>query len=230
MQAIFFHPSHIEVPFVSEHKDVAWIQEGRPPGGGINDEDETPTDSDESSLQVVAASSSPPQRRRQPLLPGRPDIVVCGEPIFLSPASASRSCLICATMSRALAAIASGLEDEWGEFAYLGFKNLREVLSKAGDTIFVVVERDEEGATALGIVQTTPGRRPWGRGVASGDVRRLRSTDQPRVLEGITNSPAATPSCCYKSRRWQSRSAPLVSVHCCATRPSTCSTPTFPTH
>ncbi len=55
---------------------------------------------------------------------------------------------------QALAAIASGLENEWGEFAYLGFKNLREVLSKAGDTIFVVVERDEEGATALGIVQT----------------------------------------------------------------------------
>ncbi|HEU0074212.1 MAG TPA: hypothetical protein VFS30_09385 [Dehalococcoidia bacterium] len=55
---------------------------------------------------------------------------------------------------QALKTIASGLEDEWGEFAYLGFKDLREMMSKAGDTIFVVVERDETGAKALGIVQT----------------------------------------------------------------------------
>lgn len=53
-----------------------------------------------------------------------------------------------------LEAIASGLEDEWGEFAYLGFKDIRDMLAKAGDTIFVVVERDETGAKALGIVQT----------------------------------------------------------------------------
>ena len=55
---------------------------------------------------------------------------------------------------QALETIATGLEDEWGEFAYLGFKNIRDMLSKAGDTIFVVVERDESGATALGVVQT----------------------------------------------------------------------------
>ena len=55
---------------------------------------------------------------------------------------------------QALAAIAAGLEDEWGEFAYLGFKNLRDLLSKAGETIFVVVEQEAEVATALGIVQT----------------------------------------------------------------------------
>ncbi len=56
--------------------------------------------------------------------------------------------------NQALETIASGLEDEWGEFAYLGFKDLHDMLSKAGDTIFVVVERDETGAKALGIVQT----------------------------------------------------------------------------
>jgi hypothetical protein len=55
---------------------------------------------------------------------------------------------------QALDAIAGGLDDEWGEFAFLGFKDVREMLSKAGDTIFVVVERDESGAKALGIVQT----------------------------------------------------------------------------
>lgn len=55
---------------------------------------------------------------------------------------------------QALAAIASGLEEEWGEFAYVGFKSIRDMLARAGDTIFVVVERDESGARALGIVQT----------------------------------------------------------------------------
>jgi hypothetical protein len=55
---------------------------------------------------------------------------------------------------QALETIAAGLEDEWGEFAYLGFEDLNEMMAKAGDTIFVVVERDETGAQALGIVQT----------------------------------------------------------------------------
>ncbi len=56
--------------------------------------------------------------------------------------------------TQVLETIARGLEQEWGEFAYLGFAGLREMLSVAGDTIFVVVERDETGAKALGIVQT----------------------------------------------------------------------------
>jgi hypothetical protein len=56
--------------------------------------------------------------------------------------------------SQALETIAAGLEDEWGEFAYLGSKDLREMRDRAGDTTFVVVQRDESGAKALGIVQT----------------------------------------------------------------------------
>jgi hypothetical protein len=55
---------------------------------------------------------------------------------------------------QALETIAAGLEDEWGEFAYLGFADVREMLARAGDTIFAVVERGESGAKALGIVQT----------------------------------------------------------------------------
>jgi hypothetical protein len=55
---------------------------------------------------------------------------------------------------QALEAIAGGLEEEWGEFAYVGCKNIRDMLAKAGDSTFVVVERDESGAKALGIVQT----------------------------------------------------------------------------
>jgi hypothetical protein len=54
----------------------------------------------------------------------------------------------------ALQAIADGLQEEWGEFAYVGCKDIRDMLAKAGDTTFVVVERDESGARALGIVQT----------------------------------------------------------------------------
>jgi hypothetical protein len=53
-----------------------------------------------------------------------------------------------------LDAIEQGLREEWGEFAFLGFKDVREMLSKAGDTIFVVVERSEGGISARGIVQT----------------------------------------------------------------------------
>jgi hypothetical protein len=53
-----------------------------------------------------------------------------------------------------LDAIERGLRDEWGEFAFLGFEDVREMLSRAGDTIFVVVERDATGVTARGIVQT----------------------------------------------------------------------------
>lgn len=55
---------------------------------------------------------------------------------------------------QALQAIENGLQEEWGEFAFLGFKNLREMLAKAGDTIFVVMERDSANARALGVVQT----------------------------------------------------------------------------
>ena len=55
---------------------------------------------------------------------------------------------------QALQTIAGGLEAEWGEFAYLGFEDLHDMLAKAGETVFVVVERDETGASALGIVQT----------------------------------------------------------------------------
>jgi hypothetical protein len=51
-------------------------------------------------------------------------------------------------------AIAGSLEEEWGEFAYVGFETIDEMARKAGDTIFVVVERNETGAKALGIVQT----------------------------------------------------------------------------
>jgi len=53
-----------------------------------------------------------------------------------------------------LDAIAASLSDEWGEFAFLGCKDLREMLRRAGDTIFVVVERDASGVSARGIVQT----------------------------------------------------------------------------
>jgi hypothetical protein len=56
--------------------------------------------------------------------------------------------------SDVLDAIDRGLRDEWGEFAFLGFEDLREMLAKAGDTIFVVVERDASGVSARGIVQT----------------------------------------------------------------------------
>jgi hypothetical protein len=54
-----------------------------------------------------------------------------------------------------LEAIQSGLEQEWGSFAFLGFADVREMAAEAGQTIFVVVERDEKGAHARGIVQTT---------------------------------------------------------------------------
>jgi hypothetical protein len=54
-----------------------------------------------------------------------------------------------------LEAIQSGLEKEWGSFAFLGFKDVDEMAREAGGTIFVVVERDETGARARGIVQTT---------------------------------------------------------------------------
>jgi hypothetical protein len=53
-----------------------------------------------------------------------------------------------------LDAIERGLSDEWGEFAFAGFKDVREMLARAGDTIFVVVERGPEGVSARGIVQT----------------------------------------------------------------------------
>ncbi len=51
--------------------------------------------------------------------------------------------------------IQSGLEREWGSFAFLGFKDVYEMAAEAGRTIFVVVERSEEETTARGIVQTT---------------------------------------------------------------------------
>ena len=54
-----------------------------------------------------------------------------------------------------LAEIQSGLEKEWGSFAFLGFSDVDEMAEEAGQTIFVVVERDAEGARARGIVQTT---------------------------------------------------------------------------
>ena len=53
-----------------------------------------------------------------------------------------------------LAEIQSGLEKEWGNFAFLGFADVLEMAAEAGQTIFVVVERDQEGAHARGIVQT----------------------------------------------------------------------------
>ncbi len=54
-----------------------------------------------------------------------------------------------------LAEIQTGLDKEWGSFAFLGFKDVYEMAAEAGQTIFVVVERDAEGARARGIVQTT---------------------------------------------------------------------------
>jgi hypothetical protein len=57
--------------------------------------------------------------------------------------------------SEMLAEIQSGLEKEWGSFAFLGFENVHEMAAEAGHTIFVVVERDANGAKARGIVQTT---------------------------------------------------------------------------
>jgi hypothetical protein len=56
--------------------------------------------------------------------------------------------------SALLEAVAQGLRDEWGAFAFLGFEDVREMLDRAGDTIFVVVERDASGVSARGIVQT----------------------------------------------------------------------------
>jgi hypothetical protein len=53
-----------------------------------------------------------------------------------------------------LDAIESGLRDEWGEFAFLGFADVREMLDRAGETTFVVVQRDATGVSARGIVQT----------------------------------------------------------------------------
>jgi len=53
-----------------------------------------------------------------------------------------------------IAAIDAGLLAEWGPFAFLGFESAAEMAAEAGDTIFVVVERDEEGPHARGIVQT----------------------------------------------------------------------------
>jgi hypothetical protein len=53
-----------------------------------------------------------------------------------------------------LAAIEQGLREEWGEFAFLGFDDLEEMIHRAGDTIFVVVERSPAGVSARGIVQT----------------------------------------------------------------------------
>ena len=53
-----------------------------------------------------------------------------------------------------LAEIQTGLEKEWGSFAFLGFEDVNEMAAEAGGTIFVVVERGEEGKKARGIVQT----------------------------------------------------------------------------
>ena len=53
-----------------------------------------------------------------------------------------------------IAAIDEGLRAEWGPFAFLGFDSAAEMAAEAGDTIFVVVERDAEGLHARGIVQT----------------------------------------------------------------------------
>jgi hypothetical protein len=53
-----------------------------------------------------------------------------------------------------MATIDEGLRKEWGPFAFLGLENVQEMASEAGDTIFVVVERDEDGPHARGIVQT----------------------------------------------------------------------------
>jgi hypothetical protein len=53
-----------------------------------------------------------------------------------------------------LAAIQAGLDKEWGSFAFLGLADVHEMAAEAGETIFVVVERDDEGAKARGIVQT----------------------------------------------------------------------------
>jgi hypothetical protein len=57
--------------------------------------------------------------------------------------------------TKMLAAIQSGLEKEWGSFAFLGFRDVYEMAAEAGRTIFVVVERSPEGRIARGIVQTT---------------------------------------------------------------------------
>jgi hypothetical protein len=54
-----------------------------------------------------------------------------------------------------LAAIQAGLEEEWGNFAFLGFGDVDEMAGEAGESIFVVVERNGEGPVARGIVQTT---------------------------------------------------------------------------
>ena len=56
--------------------------------------------------------------------------------------------------SEMLAEIQTGLDKEWGSFAFLGFEDVYEMAAEAGMTIFVVVERDERGARARGIVQT----------------------------------------------------------------------------
>jgi hypothetical protein len=53
-----------------------------------------------------------------------------------------------------LDAIESGLRDEWGEFAFLGFADVRDMLDHAGETTFVVVERTASAISARGIVQT----------------------------------------------------------------------------
>ena len=54
-----------------------------------------------------------------------------------------------------LAAVQDGLQKEWGSFAFLGFRDVLEMAAEAGETIFVVVERNGDGPTARGIVQTT---------------------------------------------------------------------------
>ena len=54
-----------------------------------------------------------------------------------------------------LAEIQAGLEKEWGSFAFLGFDDVHKMAAEAGQTIFVVVERGEDGPKARGIVQTT---------------------------------------------------------------------------
>ncbi len=54
-----------------------------------------------------------------------------------------------------LAEIQAGLEKEWGSFAFVGFDDIHEMAAHAGDTIFVVVEREGAAGYARGIVQTT---------------------------------------------------------------------------
>jgi len=121
-----------------------------------------------------------------------------------------------------LALVEAGLRKEWGPFALLGFETMDDMLSQAGDLIFIGLVEEPEGFVAKAALQTTLVD-------AHGDPVLLRDAYRGLLLASPALSQCTTrrakeaiqPSCC-RSPSSAMTTAASASAASCAMPASTC--------